>query len=760
MKKLLLLLALFSSLKVSGQNITFEGAGLSAVKIENLTKGVNITVNAGETLTLSVTTGINQDENKKPSGIKIFPNPMIDKSTLEILPPEGGDAIITVCEITGKVVTRAKTYMDNSLNKFNLSGLKNGLYLVNVTGNTYQFSVKLVCNGKSTLSPGIQKVSKELQAANEKAIKMDHKGVLESPSLGYTSGDKLKFTGTSGNNTTIVTAKAITQDTTITFNFIACTDGDNNNYPIVQIGTQVWMAANLKTTKFSDNTEIPLVTDQAAWAALTTPGYCWYGNDQTTNGSTYGALYNWYALSPTSNGGKNVCPLGWLVPTDAQWTTLTNYLGGQTGASIKLKESGTTHWSSPNTGTNETGFTALPGGIRAFNGSFNFIGLYGYGWSSTEYSSSDAWIRGYSGTSVVRTYDYKKTGTTVRCLRDIIIETESAIKDSLTLCYSKMYDYMELEYLFDAVYSNTIPAPNSSWTSIYQHTQTSSSDNAKILMLWSKAYEIIYKINFIIRSSEIVISDPAARREIIAQAKAIRSYLYYNLMIWFGEVPIETGITEGMIPRNSVDQVLSRIKLDAAEASQYLPMSWPASDKFRITQSFAKGLLSRASLYNKNYTEALIPTQQIINSSMYTLSADTNNFTSTNTEIFWGFNKRNNTEFNNFFDKGSFVPVIRYTESFLISAECLFNTGNVSGALSYINVLNYRRGKPNLPSLTTNDIFQHWNTQLVIEGNMFTTLKRFDKALSIVQYSPYKLLLPVPLYYLNRNPNLTQNPGY
>jgi uncharacterized protein (TIGR02145 family) len=759
MKKLFLLLAIFISLKASGQNITFTGNGLSTVKIENLTKDASIIVNAGEVLTLSVTTGIDNADNN-PSGLKIFPNPMIDKSTLEISAPASGDASVTIFDMSGKIVTQIKTYLDNSQQKFNLSGLQNGIYLINVKGYTYQFSGKLVCTGKSTGTIKIEKISREIQSVSHKTVITDSKGALETPSLGYSPGDKLMFTGTSGNNITIVTTKAITQDTTITFSFMACTDGDGNNYPVVQIGTQVWMAANLKTTKYSDVTDIPLITGQAAWAALTTPGYCWYGNDQAMYGDIYGALYNWYSLSTTTNGSKNVCPAGWQVPTDAQWTILTNYLGGQTGASVKLKETGTTHWSSPNTATNETGFTALPGGTRAVNGSFNYIGLYGYGWSATEYSTSDAWIRGYSGTTVVRTYDYKKTGTTVRCLRDILIETEAAIKDSLTLCYTKLYDYMELAYLFDAVYSNYITAPNSSWTEIYQHTQTFASDNAKIRMLWSKAYEIIYKINFIIKSSEIVISDPFTRIEIIAQAKAIRSYLYYNLMTWFGEIPIETGISLSLIPRNSIEQVLQKIKLDASEASQYLPTSWPISDRFRITQSFAKGLLSRASLYSKNYTEAITPTQQIINSGMFALSADTNNFTTSNTEIIWGFAKRTNTEFNTFFDKGSYVPVIRYTESYLISAEALFNTGNTASALSYINALNARRGKPNLTSLTSDNIFQHWNTQLVKEGSMFITLKRFDRALSVVQNFPHKLLLPVPLYYLNINPYTTQNIGY
>jgi len=159
------------------------------------------------------------------------------------------------------------------------------------------------------------------------------------------------------------------------------TDRDGNVYTSVTIGTQTWMVENLKTTKYKDGTDIPLVTDDTEWANLNTPGYCWYNNDAATYKNSYGALYNWYAVST----GK-LCPTGWHVPTDAEWTTLTTYLGGESVAGGKLKELGTTHWTTPNTGaTNETGFAALPGGYIYYDGTFDFIGNIGGWWSATEY---------------------------------------------------------------------------------------------------------------------------------------------------------------------------------------------------------------------------------------------------------------------------------------------------------------------------------------------------------------------------------------
>ena len=193
-------------------------------------------------------------------------------------------------------------------------------------------------------------------------------------------------------------------------------DYDGNIYGVVTIGTQIWMAENLKTTKYNDGTAIPLVTDNTEWLNLTTGAYCWYNNNEATYKNTYGALYIWY----TVNTG-NLCPTGWHVPTDTEWTTLTDYLGGTSIAGGKLKETGTTHWTTPNTGaTNETGFTALPGGNRTGNGTFGQVGIYGFWWSPTEYNASSARTRSlrYSSSSVARDAYSKKTGFSVRCLRD------------------------------------------------------------------------------------------------------------------------------------------------------------------------------------------------------------------------------------------------------------------------------------------------------------------------------------------------------
>lgn len=194
------------------------------------------------------------------------------------------------------------------------------------------------------------------------------------------------------------------------------TDIDGNIYHVVTIGTQVWMVENLKTTKYRDGTSIPNVTGNSSWSSLITGAYCDYNNN-SSNSTTYGRMYNWYAI----NDAHNICPAGWHIPTDAEWTTLTNYLGGETVAGAKLKETGTAHWTSPNVdATNENGFTALPGGTRWVDGVFGLSGTEGRWWTSTEYNAQNAWWRMLNNTSgsVVRTNNLKTYGFSVRCIKD------------------------------------------------------------------------------------------------------------------------------------------------------------------------------------------------------------------------------------------------------------------------------------------------------------------------------------------------------
>jgi uncharacterized protein (TIGR02145 family) len=192
------------------------------------------------------------------------------------------------------------------------------------------------------------------------------------------------------------------------------TDFDGNVYSVVTIGTQTWMAGNLKTTHYRNGHPIPPVPDSIAWSTLSMPGYCSYLND-LSNVTIYGRLYNWYAVTDSNQ----IAPAGWHVPADTDWTILTTYLG--TGPGGKLKATGTTYWLSPNAGaSNETGFNGLPGGDRSYTGLFHYLGTYGCFWCATESSATNAWehVLSTNSASVLRLDEPKGLGLSVRCVKN------------------------------------------------------------------------------------------------------------------------------------------------------------------------------------------------------------------------------------------------------------------------------------------------------------------------------------------------------
>jgi uncharacterized protein (TIGR02145 family) len=194
-----------------------------------------------------------------------------------------------------------------------------------------------------------------------------------------------------------------------------CIDNEGNAYPTFTIGTQTWMAENLHVTHYRNGDAIPEVTDPSAWGALSTGAYCWYHNIKNA-WEKYGAYYNWYAV----NDSRGLCPQGWHVPTEAEWTTLTTYLGGTLVAGGKMK-SVSALWNSPNTdAANNSGFSGLPGGYRWYNGDFADNGNIGGWWTSNEYNEYQAWLRKlyYDGHDVLRTHESNKMGFSVRCLKD------------------------------------------------------------------------------------------------------------------------------------------------------------------------------------------------------------------------------------------------------------------------------------------------------------------------------------------------------
>ncbi|HPQ34916.1 MAG TPA: FISUMP domain-containing protein [Tenuifilaceae bacterium] len=202
------------------------------------------------------------------------------------------------------------------------------------------------------------------------------------------------------------------------------TDIDGNVYPTVKIGEQEWMAENLKTTQYDNGDFIDEVQDAGAWSGLTTGAYCWYNNDATSYKDTYGALYNWYAVADS----RNICPAGWRVPSDEDWYIMENFIDptinepnstewrGTDGGTILKATSG---WNNGGNGTDDYGFSALPGGYRLYTSSFSTVGIHGYWWSISDYDDSFSWNRLLNNelSQIYRSYYSNNFGFSIRCIK-------------------------------------------------------------------------------------------------------------------------------------------------------------------------------------------------------------------------------------------------------------------------------------------------------------------------------------------------------
>ena len=245
----------------------------------------------------------------------------------------------------------------------------------------------------------------------------------------FNAGDTLKLTGKSGNYMTVSMLFPI-QSQTVTFNFVKCTDADSNNYAVVQIGTQLWMQENLKATKYRDGSGIPNITDSATWANITTGAYCNFHND-TSEGTYYGRLYNYYAVADS----RKICPIGWHVASNAEWNIMETFIDntvdttalGGTGLFIgrMLKEGCNTRWQyyDSTAGWNSAGFTALCSNFRTTTGSWSLAPNNNHDdsfWTATPYNANMAWNKSFRwcACDIYTIFNYDRAGSSVRCIKD------------------------------------------------------------------------------------------------------------------------------------------------------------------------------------------------------------------------------------------------------------------------------------------------------------------------------------------------------
>ena len=402
---------------------TGESSTVDEVKATNLTTQESVTIPGGESLTLTPQGASGIDELISEKGISVFPNPFGSSARLYFNNTKKQQVTLRLISISGKVLLSRSENLPAGTHQFNISAGRPGLYILSViSGNDVQ-SIKLIQQHAGSLkleNAGIKAPAREIAPLKSELVY----------TLSYSPGDIISYEIKSGDNVTVVTQSA-TESITITAEIVTCKDFDGYNYKIVKIGTQVWMAEDLRSGHYPNGDSIPNVTDNTAWANLednnTDDAYCFYNNNTKTD---YGAIYT-YAAAIADNWARDnadkqgICPDGWHLPSDGEWTTLTSYLGGESVAAGKMKEPGTTHWNSPNTGAdNSSGFTALPGGGRDYGdygGVFIYMGEGASWWSSTDYYYL-AYMRvlRYDGAQVDRSYPYayKSIGFSVRCVKN------------------------------------------------------------------------------------------------------------------------------------------------------------------------------------------------------------------------------------------------------------------------------------------------------------------------------------------------------
>jgi uncharacterized protein (TIGR02145 family) len=429
--KLLSLLFSFSFVMASiqGQDfqISFAGSGSATtvdnVKIENLTKGTVITLNGTDILQLTPTTGINDLNPDVPARIKVYPNPVNSVCSVDFETNTHGKVSFGLYDIAGRLIAQSDEYLSQGHHLYKLSGFKSGIYILKIASDNFVYTSKLVSNNPTDGMVEIKHIStgssseKEFTKADA-AKDINTKSSTSSIDFQYNTGDILKLTGTSGNYKTVaVTESPVTG--VFTFMFTPCVDRDDNRYSVVFLGTQAWMAENLRTTKY-DNGELIGTTPTPTYniSAMSTPKYQWAYAGTESNVAVYGRLYTWHVAADS----RLLCPTGWRVPTDADWTILTDHLGGLTLSGSKLKETGTTHWIEPNYGANnKSGFTALPGGYRHQDGTFASMAFSAYFWTSESATTTYGWSRYLQDGSQATTrygIQTKQLGLSVRCVKE------------------------------------------------------------------------------------------------------------------------------------------------------------------------------------------------------------------------------------------------------------------------------------------------------------------------------------------------------
>lgn len=415
---------------------------LDSILIENLTQVGDTTLYAPDTL-LMLDYITSQHENaisgeKELTVTQNYPNPMAEQTKVDVYLPESTTISVRINDPVGRILQARSYQLNHGFHTFSMQSGAESVYFLTIDAARQSKTIKLINAPNSGWNSGA--VGLEYLGLSEYG-KRNLKSVKVQGNFGFNLGDELKFTASTALGEMAITAIP-EENQAFTFEYyvtgVPCpdmptlTDIDGNVYNTVLIGNQCWMKENLKTTSYNNGTPIPNITEVSAWSALSSSAYVWYDNDISWK-NIYGALYNWY----TTVDGNGLCPAGWHVPTNDEWTVLTDYIGGieaPHGNELKscrqensplagdCNTSEHPRWvyNPNNWGTDDYGFAILPGGYRSYNGAFIGMENNTYLWSSSDYQTTHAFGRSInsSGGGIGEYGGAKRHGFAIRCLRD------------------------------------------------------------------------------------------------------------------------------------------------------------------------------------------------------------------------------------------------------------------------------------------------------------------------------------------------------
>ena len=421
-----------NSLLALRYSILFSGTGASSkvdsVIVHNLSRGTKVTVPTG--YILSLTDGASAVNDKTlANNVTVSPNPFQSLTKVSFDAQATGSVSVCVYALDGRLVACSSQYLLQGNNSLQLT-LPQGKYILSIAGEGYSYTTQLISNGNDLCTSSITFLNNEpeLQQPITKVSKVLSEILVTN--MDYAEGEVLLYKAFSGGYLCSILSDVPTVSKTTNFNFIDCTDIDGNHYPVVTIGTQTWVAENLRVTKYRNGDPITLASDNSVWSTLSAGGMCTFNNSTNTDTiSKYGRLYNWYAV----NDSRMIAPQGWHVPTETEWDTLvayvdTHFLNSINGAKSiasqqNWKDSPSSIFTVGNNPSvnNSTGFNAKPAGLRGGQTPM-YWSLYDAAvyWSATDLDVNNAW--GYSlsssSSSIVKSGGIFKLGFSVRCIKD------------------------------------------------------------------------------------------------------------------------------------------------------------------------------------------------------------------------------------------------------------------------------------------------------------------------------------------------------